>query len=162
MNPAPPRSVVWLLKRLGSSPKNRALVGDILEKGAEGLRKSWYWRQIFHALTAGSFQEIRSAKLLSALAAVTGWACLVVLYSLFCAASSFMPLFLRLPPESDVQPLYLAIIVGWVSSIPLTVFCFAMSGWLVAKLNRSRQMAMVLAFLSSVMLVDLTLISLIG
>jgi hypothetical protein len=156
MNSAPPHAVLWLLKRLGSSPKNRALAGDILEKGSQGLPKSWYWRQTLHAVCTGSLQEIRSFKAAAALAALTGWLCLIACYCAFNASRDFLPPFLQLSPSSGVAPV-LAVAVAWSGSKTLTIFSFAMSGFLVAALNRSRQCAMVLAFLCSVILVDVSI-----
>ena len=62
-----------------------------------------------------------------------------------------MPPLLSLSP--DVPPI-LALTVGWAASTTLTIFSFALSGWAVAKLRSSHQLAAVLAFLMSVILVD--------
>lgn len=161
MSSAPPHAALWLLKRLGSSPKNRALAGDILEKGSQGLPKSWYWRQTLHALSAGSLQEIRSFKAAAALAALTGWLCLIACCCAFYAWRDFFPLFLQLSPSSGVASV-LAVTVGWSGSKTLTIFSFAVSGFLVAVINRSRQAAMVFAFLCSVILVDISIMGLLA
>ncbi len=155
MSSFPSPGVLWLLKRFGSSPKNRALVGDIIEEGSQRRSNIWCWQQALYASVVGSLNEIRSHKLAASLAVLTGWASLIACYSVFYATRNFMPPFLHL---SSGVPLVLALTMGWVCSKTLTIFGFAMSGWLVARLHRGSQLAMVLAFLSSVFLLDFLMI----
>jgi len=155
----PSSRVLWFLKRLGSGPKNRALAGDIIEEGSQRRSNFWCWQQTLHASAVGSFEEIRSHKLVAILAVLTGWASLIACYSLFYATRDFMSPFLRL--SSGIPPA-LALTMGWVCSKTLPIFSFAMSGWLVAKLNRHSQLAMVIAFLFSVFFVDSLIVGLLA
>jgi hypothetical protein len=155
MKTFPSSGVLWLLKRLGSGPKNRALAGDIIEEGSQRRSNFWCWQQTLHASVVGSFEEIRSHKLVATLAVLTGWTSLIACYSLFYATRDFMPPFLRL--SSGISPV-VALTMGWVCSKTLTIFSFAMSGWLVAKLNRRSQLAMVIVFSFSVFLVDILIV----
>src|SRR6266849_2415648 len=66
MKPSPPALATWLLKRLGSGPDADAIAGDLLEGFQERRSAGWYWRQVVFALLVGSWQEIRTHKLLVA------------------------------------------------------------------------------------------------
>jgi hypothetical protein len=67
----PPVIATWLLKRLGSSPNNDAVLGDLAE---EYSRKGamWYWRQVLKAIPISAFREARGHKWMAARAVATG------------------------------------------------------------------------------------------
>jgi hypothetical protein len=68
-----PVVATWLLKHLGSSPNNDAVLGDLAE---EYSRKGamWYWRQVLKAIPVSAFREARGHKWMAARAVVVGLA----------------------------------------------------------------------------------------
>ena len=69
----PPVVATWLLRHLGSSPNNDAVLGDLAE---EYSRKGamWYWRQVLKAIPVSAFREARGHKWMAARAVVVGLA----------------------------------------------------------------------------------------
>lgn len=55
----PPRIAVWILKHLGRSPANDAILGDMQERYQQGKTAAWYWRQTFIALMTSRFRVIQ-------------------------------------------------------------------------------------------------------
>ena len=53
----PPVVATWLLRHLGCSPNNEAVLGDLAE---EYSRKGamWYWRQVLKAIPVSAFREL--------------------------------------------------------------------------------------------------------
>ncbi len=44
---------LWLLQHVGPRENREALIGDLLERAAEGRSATWFWREVSSALAAG-------------------------------------------------------------------------------------------------------------
>ena len=61
MKAEPGRSVavaIWLLQHLGGKASEDALIGDLLERMAEGQTAGWLWREVLMALVVGVWKEM--------------------------------------------------------------------------------------------------------
>lgn len=76
----PPAIATWLLKHLGCSPNNEAVIGDLHERYQLRPRPAWYWRQAIIAIGKSLFSEIARHKLQAAGALVIGWAALICVW----------------------------------------------------------------------------------
>ena len=152
----PPAGATWLLERLNFGHRNDALIGDLVEQYGNGRSGAWYWRQALTAITVAFCQEIRAHKLLAVRAVATGWAVLYV-YQVFVSAwlnGILTSLWQILPLAFQYRVPYE--FVWWI--IWLSVW--AASGWIVARLHRGHQTAMVLLFSASVLLWKLRMLPL--
>ncbi len=60
MKPAsPPRLAIWLLVHLSRSEHREAVLGDLLERFAEGETARWFWRQALSAFAVAVVRAIR-------------------------------------------------------------------------------------------------------
>lgn len=154
----PSRFATWLLERLASDQTRESLIGDLLEQYASGRSAAWYWRQTFAAILSGTIDEVRGHKLLAVRAVMTGfasiwsfWALAWILIQIIWVLSSGGVYvgghWVRLDYHWVHYRIYLALL--------LTVFGCAASGWIVARLHRHHQQAMVLVFLMSVVLASI-------
>jgi hypothetical protein len=154
----PPVVATWLLRHLGSSPNNDAVLGDLAE---EYSRKGamWYWRQVLKAIPVSAFREARGHKWMAARAVVVGlavWTVFVVFYlmrptlngglSYFggtvideskiptIASASYLlwaPVALSAVPFKPSNPV---VFLLWIQILlPLTVW--AICGWIVARVD---------------------------
>ena len=145
----PPKLAKWTLKHFGSS--DEALVGDLIEEYSQGRSAAWYWRQVLIAVLIGCGNQVRRHKLLTVRAVIVGWAAWYIswyavnlpVYKLYAKVLAV----LGLHPSSFLwrQPytyplLFLPLVGGFLS------------GWLVARLHRTHRTAMVLAYLTTVLL----------
>jgi hypothetical protein len=145
----PPPAATWLLRRFGSGRGIEFLIGDLMEGYAHGRSVGWYWRQVLFAIVIGFFHEVRGHKLLTIRAIVTGWAVWL-----------FLCVLLRNPPAvgDGVQSVLAQVLPAnwWIHSFYpfalITCLVSATSGWVVARLHRPHQVAMVLVFVASVLL----------
>ncbi|PYR98127.1 MAG: hypothetical protein DMG16_21955 [Acidobacteria bacterium] len=80
----PPAVATWLLRQFGCSPRNEAILGDLMEQFAHGRSRLWYWRQTLIALIVGSLRGVWEEKARALGAIATGWI-ILVLYSLMFA-----------------------------------------------------------------------------
>jgi len=55
----PPALGTWLLEYLTPGKNNQALAGDLLEDFTRRGSIVWYWRQVFVAILAGYYKELR-------------------------------------------------------------------------------------------------------
>ena len=55
----PPRSAIWLLRRVFPGSHNQALTGDLIEKFREGRSHGWFWKQVFIAIAVAVVGEVR-------------------------------------------------------------------------------------------------------
>lgn len=143
----PPMVATWFLKQLGSGPNNDALLGDLIEEYGQGRSRIWYWRQVLIAIVVSFCKEIGAHWLLALRAVVTGWA-VIFLYRLLFRASA-----VALSIELSVMHLHEhGFIYGTIFHLYWYVIytpVLAAAGWLVARLHRQHQAAMVLAFAAS-------------
>jgi len=136
----PPRTAGWLLRHFGSSPNNEALIGDLDERYRQGRSNLWYWRQALLAIVTSFFNEVGTHKLLTLRAIATGWVVAVVsrrafnlTWEILSALASWSRLWRH----------------GWITiavQVPEVVLSGVLAGWLVARLHRQTQKAMVLAY----------------
>jgi hypothetical protein len=136
----PPRTAGWLLRHFGSSPNNESVIGDLDERYRQGRSYLWYWRQALLAIVMSFFNEVGTHKLLTLRAIATGWVVAVVsrrafnlTWEILSALASWSRLWRH----------------GWITiavQIPEVVLSGVLAGWLVARLHRQSQKAMVLAY----------------
>ena len=58
--------------------RNEVLAGDLVEEYRQGRTVAWYWRQVLVAILVGCGNEVRTHKLLTMRAVITGWAALIL------------------------------------------------------------------------------------
>jgi len=136
----PPRVATWLLRHFGSSPNNDAVIGDLNERYGHGRSDVWYWRQALLAIVVSVFKEVWNHKILTLRAIVIGWAVFVVsrygfslTWELLSALASWSRIWRH----------------NWITiaiQIPEVLLSGVLAGWLVARLHRQSQKAMVLAY----------------
>src|SRR4026209_1671345 len=68
----PPKTATWLLARLGCSPENDAILGDLEERYLEGRPASGYGRQILIAIAVSASKAIRDHRALVLRAVIAG------------------------------------------------------------------------------------------
>jgi hypothetical protein len=141
----PPIVATSLLKRLGSGPNNDALIGDLAEEYGRGRSRAWYWRQALVAIVVSFCKETRSHSALALRAVAVGWAVIFLYRSLLRApAMALYAQWSYLPGHTfsnwAVQHFY-----WYLIHTPVLAF----AGWIVARLHRRHQMAMVWAFAAS-------------
>jgi hypothetical protein len=61
----PPFLPTWLLKKLGSSSSNDAVLGDLAERYQAGKSATWYWKQTVTTIVLSAFADLRTQKLLT-------------------------------------------------------------------------------------------------
>lgn len=144
----PPRLATWILKRLGSSIIEDALVGDLVEAYQTRRSPFWYWRQVGVAIGVGACRDIWHHLPVALGAIVTG---------LFVAA---VPVWWLVNTSgaslSNVSlPLWIQIVAPW-----LVVFGSAvLSGWLVSLLFRAHRAAAVLSLAAAIVVAGAILLS---
>lgn len=143
----PPVVATWLLKQLGSGPNNDALLGDLIEQYAERRSRIWYWRQVLVAIVVSFCREVGAHKLLALRAIVTGWAVIFVYRLLFRPSATALSIELSVMHLHEHGFIYGAISYLYWYLIYTPVL--AAAGWLVARLHREHQAAMVLMFAAS-------------
>ena len=130
----PPRLATWILKRLGSTVIEDALVGDLFEAYQTRRSPSWYWQQVGTAIVVGVGRDVWHHLPVALGAIVTG---------LFVAAT---PVWLLIATSANslsnvALPVWIQILAAW-----LIVFGSAfLSGWLVSLLFRAHRAAAVLS-----------------
>jgi hypothetical protein len=136
----PPAFATWLLRHLGSSPHNDAIIGDLIEQYEQAPSSVWYWKQCLKAIAVGLFNECRGHKFETVRALLIGWAVLFIYFKTFEAVRD---LFAALQSWSRswrhdwlLLPFF---------TLDAILFCFT-AGWLIARLHRSRHVPMVLIF----------------
>jgi hypothetical protein len=63
----------WLLKHLGCSSDNHAVLGDLSERYQQGQTAAWYWKQTLVAIIVSAFDEVRGHKWLTFRYVLVGW-----------------------------------------------------------------------------------------
>jgi len=154
----PPELARWLLNRLGCSPNNEGIIGDLDERYRQGRSRVWYWRQALAAIVSGFVTLIHNNRRLAIRALAIGW-------GLIFLSTQALPLELRMlrghPAGTGLLPaswtkvewLYVR---GWIvphgDAYTLAaiscLFAFAI-GWLVGRFNRPNQRQAMVIFLAS-------------
>jgi hypothetical protein len=148
----PPIVATWVLTRFGNG--NEVLAGDLVEEYQRGRTAAWYWRQVLVAILVGCGHEIRTQKLLTMRAVITGWAALFLYGHLI--GLPLYKLYSRVLMALGLGPLwfwwwhyytYPIILVPCVGGF--------LSGWLVARFHRTLRVTMVTVYAVSVLLTSL-------
>jgi hypothetical protein len=165
----PPKIARWLLNHFGCSPNNDAVIGDLDERYRRGRSNMWYWRQVFIAFVAGLWSEIRSNKVLALRAVVMGRATflvyIVMLLTILNHVSALLSAFINsallsgptglgdLNRYLHIQERFFLFRMPWALSLVIFIgmLCagYAVAGFIVARLHRPHDRAMVLAFAAS-------------
>ena len=144
----PPRLATWILKRLGSTVIEDALVGDLFEAYQTRRSPFWYWREVGVAIGAGTCRDVWRHLPVALGAIVTGLFVAAVpvwwLVNTSAASLSNVPL-----------PLWIQNVAPW-----LVVFGSAvLSGWLVSQLFRAHRAAAVLSLAAAIVVAGAILLS---
>jgi len=146
---SPPHLATWLLDALCSVSHAEALIGDLEEQFKAGRSRHWYWRQAIGTLALDLARTLRAHGLSFTLAVCVGCASTW----LWRFANSLAPRWLAaldtapLDPggiswSSDTLEQFLTL---HVSQILLTALVFV-SVWIVTRIHRAHQRAVLLAF----------------
>ncbi len=133
----PPAFARWLLKHLGSSPNNDAVLGDLNERYRNSFSPIWYWKQALEAIVTSFFHEVWDHKLQAVRALVTGWLIKAVCLITYARIYAFPDR--RIFFDGVEVPLF-------VSLVAIAAMMF--SGWLIARTNRSHARAMVFLYVA--------------
>lgn len=141
---APPRLATWLLEGLGSSVRADELVGDLTEQFAEGRSRLWYWRQATGAIAVTLRRTLLSDAPSFIAAVLVGYAA----NSLWRLGNSLVLAPLHGTLDASPHPLALDTLAQFstlrVSQVLLTALTFV-SVWIVTRIHRAHQRAVVLA-----------------
>jgi hypothetical protein len=145
-----PRAATWLLERLGSRSRFDPLIGDLLEQFAAGRSRLWFWRQATGALGNHILEALRTHAI-SFISAVLAGCVLSLLWQVACSLA-FQPVYVNLaavkrhPWAFDAFARLAGMQANMVSEYAL---CF-ISAWLVTRLHRAHQRAVLLAFIAAI------------
>lgn len=141
----PPRVATWLLMTLGSGPDVDVIAGDLLEQCAHRSR-SWYWRQVGHAIVSGAIQELRGHWLLAARAVAIG-AVVMGLSSALMGSVGYwlLPRMLPAPINPSSVPVWVMLL-----GVPASI-----AAWVIARLHRSSAVPFAMVFAIALMQYEL-------
>ena len=145
----PPALARWLLNRFVSCT-SPALHGD-LEEEYQSRSSGWYWRQVLGAIVTGVRKDIRDHPILALQAMATGWIVLLLIFALGDRTAEAIAKYAW--NWSRFEDGYGAGLWWpfWVAASCVSYCGFAISAWAVARLHGAYGMAMVLAYLASVL-----------
>lgn len=148
----PPIVATWVLTHFGN--RNEVLAGDLIEEYRRGRTVGWYWRQVLMAILVGCGDEIRTHKLLTVRALVTGWAALILYGHLI--GLPLYKLYSRALGGLGLGPLWFWWWHYYTYPVVL-VPCIGgfLSGWLVARLHRTCRVTVVTVYAASVLFTSL-------
>jgi hypothetical protein len=148
----PPIVATWVLTHFGN--RNEVLAGDLVEEYGRGRSVAWYWRQVIVAILIGGGKEIRTHKLLTVRALVTGWAALI--FSSYLITFPLYKLYWKVLEDLGLRPLkfwwwhyytYPVVLVPCIGGF--------LSGWFVARFHRTYRVTMVTVYAASVLITSL-------
>ncbi len=146
---AVPRAATWLLERLGRGPRFDPLIGDLVEQFEAGRSRLWYWRQATGALASLVFGALRKHAP-SFIGAILAGCVLTSLWQLACSLA-FQPIYVNLA-EVKQHPWSLQALLrlaGMQANMAAAyALCFT-SAWLVTRVHRAHQRAVLLAFVTA-------------
>ena len=144
----PPRLATWILKRLGSTIIEDALVGDLFEAYQTRRSAFWYWRQVGVAIGVGACRDVWHHLPVALGASVTGLFVAAVpiwwLINTSAASLSNVPL-----------PIWIQVLAPWLVMFGSAV----LSGWLVSLLFRAHRAAAVLSLAAAIVVANAILLS---
>jgi hypothetical protein len=137
----PPRAATWLLRHLGCSPQNEAVLGDIIERYRQGHSRLWYWWQVAVAIVTGFATEVRLHKLLIVRGLLIGTAFQVVFpYGMHLIKHVVFKYLISFQRVWEYPNLFGAV------PILIGVIACAINGRVIARLHRPHRRAVILAF----------------
>ncbi len=146
---APPRAATWLLERFGSGSRFEPLIGDLVEQFEEGRSRLWYWRQASGALAGHVFRVLRTHAP-SFIAAILAGCVLTSLWQLGCSLA-FQSVYVNLAAVKQ-HPWTLEAFVrlaGMQANMASEYALCFVSAWLVTRVHRAHQRAILLAFVAA-------------
>jgi hypothetical protein len=135
-----PALAEWLLTRFGIPQRNESLMGDLAEESRSGRSALWLWRETAVAIATTVGRDIRNHKLLAMRAIGMGWA--------LTWGWQRIVLFLQPAVGGRIETLwawFILVIFTWTVGS-------AIVGWVVARMHRGQQAAMVLAYTASMVI----------
>ena len=128
----PPKLATWLLIRLGCSPENDAVLGDLTERYQEGMPVSWYWKQALIAIAVSAVAEIRDHRKVVLRTAFIG---MLLAASIEIPVAHFLPFVPYWLPlgwwSSEILRTSFKVIVGSAVHMILTCVCV----WMIVRLD---------------------------
>lgn len=144
-----PRTATWLLERLGGGPRFEPLIGDLIEQFEEGRSRLWYWRQAAGAVANHVLGALRTHAP-SFIGAIFAGCLLNSLWQLGCSVA-FQSVYVHLA-EVKQHPWTLEALLrlaGMQANMASEyALCFT-SAWLVTRVHRAHQRAVLLAFVAA-------------
>ncbi len=136
----------WLLKHLGCSSDNDAVMGDLSERYQQGKTAAWYWKQTLVAVIVSAFDEVRGHKWLTFRSVLVGW--IVFSYLLLPSTGSIFKSILESYREFETASWNSAAVTTFSYAIIGIFVCLTfvigmITGWIAARLH-SRQRAQIL------------------
>jgi len=151
----PPALATRLLQQF-IGPDRQAIIGDLIERYADGRSRSWYWRQVVTAIIRSTLTDVRG-HLGSALCGVAlGW----ISFYAFVSVLGLVQTQLMIGSLINIKlwwwqhggpSLDLPLGVAWLT------FGAIAAGWLIARTQRSHWNGSILIYLASYFLVELVL-----
>ncbi len=146
---APPRAATWLLERLDSGSRFQPLIGDLVEQFEAGRSGIWYWRQATGALAGHALRALR-IHAPSFIAAILAGCVLTSLWQLGCSLA-FQSLYVNLAAVKQ-HPWTLEAflrLAGMQANMAAEYALCLLSAWLVTRVHRAHQRAILLAFVAA-------------
>lgn len=139
---------MWVLERVAAGARFDPLIGDLSEQFAQGRSRIWYWRQALGALNIRVLEIARAHGPSFIVAIFAGWALNGLLER--CCSLTFQPFYqnlapVKLHPWSATALLRLCGMVG--NSLFWCAICFA-SAWVVTRVHRAHQRAVLMVFMA--------------
>jgi hypothetical protein len=136
---------------------NDALIGDLAEEFRRGRSGWWYWRQALSAILVGAARDLREHKLLAVRAVLIGWMALIpwVYFTVAMYRRSAIGMDTLIPgawADNGSVLLQVAWWAWWIYAAPLLTAWYGASlmiGWVIARMHRGHQAAMVFACVAS-------------
>jgi hypothetical protein len=144
-----PAFATWLLEKF--RPSDEALLGDLLEDSRNGRSAAWYWRQVLGAIVTGVRKDIRDHPIHALRAIATGWIVLLLIFALGDRTAEAIAKYAW--NWSRYKDGYGAGLWSpfWIAASCVSYCGFAISAWAVVRLHAAHGIAMVLAYLASVL-----------
>lgn len=146
---SPPRLATWLLEGLVGGGWREALIGDLAEQFGTGRSQLWYWRQATAVLGQALWRTLHEHGVSFVAAVLVGYA----LMEFWFLGNSLVFRSLYRSLDTAPHPLSQAMLMRFLGlrmaqgSVTTLIF---IAGWLVTRIHRAHQRAVVLAFVVAV------------